>query len=498
MFYEGIARRYKMKLSQMFDNGPDVNVEGLCVDSRLAKKNDMYFCLDGMVHDGHDYIEEAIKRGVVCVVHQKDLDAMCKGVAFIKVENVNRTLNRISSLFYGHPSKRLTVFGVTGTNGKSTVTSIIKDAYSNFKPCGYIGTISITYGDVILPPNLTTPDPILIHHTMADMLKSGMEACALEVSSHGLELGRVQSVDFDVAIFTNLTYDHLDFHGTIDNYFEAKKKLFTSLKPEGIAILNNDDPYFNRLSSATRARVVTYGIQNDANYRADNIKIGTNGTRFTLVHEQKEYEVNTNLVALYNIYNLLAAIAGMCETGIAIEAIIPCLNTLSQIEGRMERIDEGQMFNVIVDFAHTPDGMEKVFEYAQSITDEDHNIIAVFGSAGKRDTKKRKIFGEIASKYCDNIILTEDDPRDESARKIANEIKTGITDTNNIFIEDRYSAIRQAIEGANVNDTILILGKGDELFMYREFGREPWLGDHIVARHCIRKYSLGIDEKSLF
>lgn len=485
-----------MKLSQMFENAPDIDITGLCMDSRTAKEQDMYFCMEGMVHDGHEFIDDVIDKGVKCIVHSKPITDMRKGVAYIQVESVNRTLNRVASLFYGHPSRQMQIFGVTGTNGKSTTTSIIRDVYSHVHPTGYIGTISISYGEVSMPPSLTTPDAILIHKTLKDMLDAGMEACALEVSSHGLELGRVQSVDFDIAVFSNLTYDHLDFHGTIENYFEAKKKLFSNLKKEGTAVLNIDDPYYDRLVEACEAKTVSYGIHHDADYHADDIKIGTSGSTFTLQHDGRTYMIETNLVALYNIYNLLSAIAAMNEAGFPIEEQIPYLNTLHQIEGRMERIDEGQLFNVIVDFAHTPDGMEKVFEYAKDITDDGHSIISVFGSAGKRDTKKRKVFGEIASRYCDSIILTEDDPRDEDPREIANEIKSGIADTNNIFIADRYAAIRQAIESANVKDTVLILGKGDEVFMYREFGREPWMGDHNVARHCIRKYCLGIEEET--
>lgn len=483
-----------MKLSEMFDHAPDIEIEGLCIDSRVANKNEIYFCMDGMIHDGHEFIEDVIAKGVKAIVHAKDVTNMHKGVAYIQVENVNRTLNRVASLFYHHPSRKMTIFGVTGTNGKSTITSILSDVYSHFQRCGYIGTIAIRYGDVVLPPSLTTPDPILIHKSMSDMVAAGMQACALEVSSHGLELGRVLSVDFDVAIFSNLTYDHLDFHGTLENYFEAKKKLFTQLKKDGVAIINRDDPYAKRLASACQARVVYYGLDTFAHYRAQNIRIGVDGSTFTLTHGDETYEVTTNLVAMYNIYNLLSAMAAMCEIGIPLTKIIPYVKQLKQIEGRMERIDEGQLFNVIVDFAHTPDGLEKVFEYAQSITDKDHNIIAVFGSAGKRDSKKRKVFGEIASRFCNSIILTEDDPRDENARDIANDIKSGIQNTKNIFIEDRYTAIRQAIESANVHDTVLILGKGDETFMYREFGREPWLGDHNAARHCIRKYCLNSEE----
>lgn len=482
-----------MLLSQIFDNAPEIEITGLCIDSRCIKPGNMYFCMEGMVHDGHEFINAAIQSGAVCIIHDKDITDMQDDVVYIKVENVNRTLNIIASKFYDYPSRKLFVFGITGTNGKSSVASIIKDAYSHYQPCGYIGTISISYGSVTKPPKLTTPDAISIHETMHEMVENGMKAVALEVSSHGLELGRVQSVDFDIAIFTNLTYDHLDFHGTFENYFEAKKKLFANLKKNGVAILNGDDPYYEKLKAATTAHCVSYGIQNDADYQADQIKIGTNGSSFILRHENQEYQVHTNLVALYNIYNLLAAMAAMSEAGIPLKDVVSYVSNLPQIEGRMERIDEGQPFNVIVDFAHTPDGLEKVFEYAKTITAQDRSIISVFGSAGKRDTKKRKVFGEIASRYCDTIILTEDDPRDESARDIANEIRGGITNTNNIFIENRYDAIRQAIETANVGDSVLILGKGDEIFMYRENGREPWIGDHIAARRCICKYYLGID-----
>lgn len=486
-----------MKLSVMFEHAPDLEITGIASDSRQVQPGDMYFCMEGLRNDGHQFVDQALANGAKCIVHRKDIDTSKQGAAYIKVKDVNQTLNVIASKFYGYPSRHLKMFGVTGTNGKSSVACIISDLYSHFAPCGYIGTIGMRYGERELPPTLTTPDPICIHHMLKEMQDHEMKACALEVSSHGLELGRVNSVDFDVAIFTNLTYDHLDFHGTFENYFAAKRKLFSGLKESGVAVLNADDPYYDQLKEACHARFVSYGIQNHADYRADNIHIGVQGSTFTLFHGEQSYPVTTNLVALYNIYNLLAAIAGICESGIALPDLLEHIQHLRQIEGRMERIDEGQPFTVIVDFAHTPDGLEKVFEYAAAITESNRSIISVFGSAGKRDTKKRKVFGEIASRYCELIILTEDDPRDEDAREIANEIKEGIHDTKSIYIENRYDAIRQAIESANVGDTILILGKGDEVFMYREDGREPWLGDHVAARHCIRKYYLGIEEEKL-
>ncbi|MEG0313869.1 MAG: UDP-N-acetylmuramoyl-L-alanyl-D-glutamate--2,6-diaminopimelate ligase [Erysipelotrichaceae bacterium] len=485
-----------MNLSEMFEGAPSLEINDLSTDSRKVCTNSMFFCLDGLVNDGHKYVTQAIQNGAICIVHSKEIKQPKKDIAYIRVENVNATLNRIANRFYGAPSTKMKVFGITGTNGKTTVASIIRDVYSKFEPCGYIGTISTSYGDVVLPPTLTTPDTITLHSTLNDMVTSGMRAVALEVSSHGLELGRVNSIDFDIAVFTNLTHDHLDFHGTIENYFDAKKKLFRMMKKDGTAILNADDACYEELCIACSCKYVSYGITNAATYHADNIKLGIQGSTFDLTCFNKTYHIETNLVALYNIYNLVGAIAALSESGLDINMVITHLNSLEQIDGRLESINEGQPFHVIVDFAHTPDGLEKIYEYAKMITTTNHKIISVFGSAGKRDTKKRKTFGEVSSKYANTIILTEDDPRDESPKAIADEIKTGITNTNTIFIEDRYDAIRQAIEMANVDDTVLILGKGDELFMHREFGKEDYQGDHNVAREVIRKYYLGVEDSS--
>ncbi|MDH6367695.1 MULTISPECIES: UDP-N-acetylmuramoyl-L-alanyl-D-glutamate--2,6-diaminopimelate ligase [unclassified Breznakia] len=481
-----------MKLSEIFKDAPDIEVSGLYTDSRSVKENGMFFCLDGIMTNGHKFIKQAVKKGAKTIVHSEDIKTFLDDVVYIKVENVDTALNQVINKFYHYPSEELKVFGVTGTNGKSTVTNIIKDIYDHFAPCGYIGTISIEYKNVKMQPNLTTPDAIFLNRTLRDMVDDGVKAVALEVSSHGLEQHRVDAIDFDIAVFTNFTYDHLDFHGTIENYFHAKSKLFSNLKEDGISVLNVDDPKYTELADVCHGKVVTYGIHHECDYLAKNLHLSMKESSFTLVHKEKVYPVTTNLVAEYNIYNLLAAIAAIVESGIEIEEVLKYVGTIDQIEGRLEIIDEGQPFNVIVDFAHTPDGLEKIFQFATSITPEDSSIIAVFGSAGRRDVDKRKVFGEVASKFCDTIILTEDDPRDEDPREIANQIKSGIQgDARSIYIEDRYGAIRQAIEQANPNDTVLVLGKGDEVFMYREEGRSPWVGDHNAAREIIRRYYLG-------
>ena len=288
-----------------------------------------------------------------------------------------------------------------------------------------------------------------------------MEACALEVSSQGLDQHRVDALRFDVAIFTNLTHDHLDYHGNLENYYQAKKKLFSLVKPKGCSIVNIDDPYGARLFSEINTRKYSYSIYNEADYQAKDIILSPLSTKFTLIVSGKEYQLETNFVSEFNLSNLLAVIASLHQNGISIEDMTDYLNKLPQVDGRMEVIQEGQKFNVIVDYAHTPDGFEKIFEFAQSITSPNNKIISVFGSAGKRDSKKRPILGSISDKYCQMIILTEEDPRNESALQIAQEIANGIKENNYIIVLDRYDAISQALELANTNDTVLILAKGN-------------------------------------
>ena len=485
-----------MRLSKLFKNAPTTNVTGLCFDSRKVKEGNVYFCLPGIMHDGHEFIKQAVENGAICVVHSKELekDGMIDGAIYIRVDNVTDAMNQVARIFYSKPSDKMLMYGVTGTNGKSTISNIIRNIRNLREPTGYIGTIAIEYGNIRLQPDLTTPDALFLQEKLSDMVCHGMKACALEVSSHGLAQHRVDGIDFDVAIFTNLTYDHLDYHGTMESYFEAKSLLFSQrVKPDGISILNVDDAKYEDLKKISQARVVTYGIEKECDYRAININILADCTKFDLIYRGKTYPVTTNLVATYNVYNLLAAIAALNETDMDLEVILQACRRLSQIDGRMEQIHLGQPFHVIVDFAHTPDGMEKMLQFGRKIAKE-HKVIAVFGSAGKRDVHKRKVFGELADQYADYIVLTEDDPRDEDPAQIADQIKEGIQDTNHIFIQNRYEAIRQAIESASEGDVVLLLGKGDEPYIYREEGRAPYAGDNVIAKECIQKFSKYADQ----
>lgn len=475
-------------LSDLFHQAPSVEILGLNVDSRKKRSQSIFFCIKGMKHDGHLHVDEAIANGAICVVYSEPIETFDSHVTYVKVVDVLTTYNEVAHIYYGKPSSSLLMIGITGTNGKSSIAKMCKNILDNFYPTGYIGTIAIEYSNVKLDSNLTTPDVDDIHGILHDMVEAGVKACALEVSSIGIEQRRIDSVDFDVAIFTNFTHDHLDYHGTMENYFEAKKRFFDILKPGSVAITNIDDPKGLAIVKDTKAKVFTVAINNKADFQAKDIQCLNNRTIFTLRCFDLEYRIETNLLAQFNIYNLLAVIAACYSQGYHIEQLLPYLKSFKQIEGRMERIEEGQPFNVIVDFAHTPDGLQQVMSYAETITPKGNRIIAVFSSAGKRDYKKRPIFGKIADKYCDMIILTEDDPRDESVFDINQEIASGIVDTNYIIIESRYDAIRQAIELANPKDTILILGKADETFIHREFGREYYMGDHKAAKEIIHHF----------
>lgn len=461
----------------------------ICIDSRKVREGDAFFCMEGVETDGHKYIDDAVDRGAKVIVHMQDLRTPKRnGVLYFKVDDTVRELNEACDAFYGFPSHELEVFGVTGTNGKSTITSIISQIYSSRKLCGYVGTISIRLGAVTKEAELTTPDTVTLHKSLKEMADEGAKAVAIEISSQGLSRGRVQSIDFDYAIFTNLTQDHLDYHRTMEDYFEAKQILFKNLKPGALAILNRDSFTYDKLAECSTCRHISYGIKNRADYMAEDIKYSELSTRFTLVHDGKKYPVVVNLAAEYNVYNLLAAIAAMHEAGMDIEEILEGVKHINQIPGRMERIDAGQEFNVIVDYAHTPDGFEKIFEYAKTITPLYGRIIGVFGADGGRDHSKRKFFGSIAEKYCDKIYITEADSRTEDTLQIARDIKEGITDLDYEYIENRYDAIEASIKNARKGDCILILSKGDEVFLTGPNGREEWMGDNVAAEKALIKY----------
>ena len=473
-----------MKIRELFGVDSDIDIVSLTMDSRSAGPGSAFFCVTGATADGHDYALSAAKNGAACIVHARPIPDMPAGVMQVQVPDVYAALNQAAHVFHGKPSEHMTVFGVTGTNGKTTVATLLSNLRSLWHPTGYIGTIANQYNHALSNQPHTTPDAIRLHRMLQVMLDDGLTGVAMEVSSHGLVQHRVDSVDFTVAVMTNLTHEHLDYHGTMDAYLEAKSHLFRLLKPEGVAILNRDDPSCDRLAAATRARVVTYGIEHDADYRARDLDLAADGTRFVLDYGGQSFEVVTNLVAAFNISNLLAVIAALHETGIPLSSLLPRVQSLEQVEGRIERIDQGQPFQVIVDYAHTPDGFEKIMTYAQAIRG-DGRVTAVFGAAGRRDTIKRPLLGRIADRYCDQILLTEEDNRDENPVTIADEIRSGIRRAETRFVPDRATAIRRALSEAAPGDVVLILAKGSETFLDRDHRSDPYDGDVAVAKQAL-------------
>lgn len=483
-----------MKLNRLFKDATPLDIKEFMTDSRVELKKSLFFCLKGMVHDGHTFVNQAIKNGAVAIVYSDDIEFV-EGIEYIKVENVVQELNRVAAIFFQNPSQKLNLIGVTGTNGKSTIAKTIKELYSLWSPCGYSGTISIEYGPNKEKPDFTTDETVPLLKMLNRMIKANMKAAALEISSQGLDQHRVDALNFDIAIFTNLTHDHLDYHGNLESYFQAKKRLFTLIKPKGCAIINIDDAYGARLFNEIETRKYSYSIHETADYQAKDIELSALSTKFTLIVQDVEYQLETNFVSEFNLSNLLAVIASLHQSGFTIEQVASQLTHLPQVDGRMEVIQEGQSFNVIVDYAHTPDGFEKIYQFADSITPQNNKIISVFGSAGKRDSKKRPILGSISDKYCQMIILTEEDPRNESALQIAQEISNGIKQNNFIIVLDRYDAILQALELANKNDTVLILAKGNERYITRQFGKEYWMGDDAATKDILKKYIVQKEEQ---
>lgn len=515
------------------------DITGITLDSRKVREGYLFFAVRGVETDGHRFIAQAVENGAVAVVIT-DIEFFKSGCKFsdnvpdiILVQDMHKAMAEISNNFFHEPSDKMTVFGVTGTNGKTTTTNIIRDILENGLatpiPCGYIGTIGIRYGDKSIQPTMTTPDLPTLQGYLFDMADVGMRAVAMEVSSHGLAMGRVDGIHFDVAVFTNLTHDHLDYHGTMESYFRAKQLLFKGLSPSSVAVLNADDEAsIGTLREVSKCEVFTYGMNTTSkenpdreapDYMISDIVLKGNGSLFTLevsaramdAHRKKTdpiirdndgafgkaiYQIETNLLAKYNIYNLVAAIACVHQRGIRIEDFKKRLNHISQVDGRMEVIPNDKGINVIVDYAHTVDAMEKVYEFVDTVCDEHvkngekrPKVYSVLGSAGKRDKTKRPGMGKTAFEHSDHVFLTEDDPRDEKPEDIAREMKGDLPDDRVSIIPDRIKAMEDAILRAHKGDFVMILGKGEDMFMARDDRRDPWEGDNVIAKRILDNVS---------
>jgi len=477
-----------MKLTKIFDVNVKKDIRNLMSDSRIQSDSAMFFCLEGVSYDGHDFVDEAIANGAICIVHSKALEKRNKEVTYIKVNDVQIALNQAINAFYSNCFSKMHIMGVTGTAGKSTVAYWLSAMINEFEPCGYIGSLGVTYPGYKTIDNFTHSEEIVLADFLHQMYKGGVKSCALALSSISLELQNADFLEYDTAIFTHFSSEHLDFHGTINNYLTAKKKLFDNLGSNKVAIVNADDSVAKEMVADSLAEVISYGIDKNADFQAINPVYTAKNTTFTLVHKNQNYDVISNIIGDFNLYNLLAVIACLYHLKKPLDDILRLVKKMPVVSGRMEVIDQGQNFNVIVDYAHTVEGYEKVLSFAQRATTTRGRLIVVFGAPGKRDSSKRQILGQVADKYANLIILTEEDQRNENPQEIATQIIKGIKNTEYYFIEEREYAIEQAISVAQKGDTVVILAKGDELFIDRGLGKMMYnyKGDAQVAKDCLR------------
>lgn len=443
-----------------------LRVTAIGCDSRTTGQGSLFVALKGTMQDGTQFIDEAIKKGARVVASSHPPAQKREDVLFLQVEDPHKFLHEVTRRFYGPLSSRVKSIGITGTNGKTTITYLIESILAEAgKTCGVMGTVNCRIGKKVLPssgggPKNTTPGLVENQQFLADLAQKNIEYCVMEVSSHGLDQGRVDLIDFKSAVFTNLTSDHLDYHRTRENYFLAKARLFTGLSPKSLSVINIDDPFGVKLVSMTKSRVVKYGVSGEADICAKDIKTNVQESHFTVRANGQSLKIGTKLIGAHNVYNILAAVGVCLDEGIAPEAIIRGVARLERVPGRLERIDGRKGFPVFIDYAHTEDALKNVLGALRKITPK--RIITVFGCGGDRDKTKRPKMGRVAGQLSDVVIVTTDNPRSEDPQSIISEIILGFSTDNYQVVADREKAIAKAIEMAGAGDIVLVAGKGHE------------------------------------
>jgi len=469
----------------------DRAVENIAYDSRRVQRNGMFVALRGEKSDGHEFIGQAIEKGASVIAAERE--EQNPRTTCLVVENTRTALADFAATFYGHPARKLKLAAVTGTNGKTTTTFLIKHICENAGlRCGLIGTVRYEIGERVLPAVRTTPESLDLQELLAQIVNADCKAAAMEVSSHALAQDRTRGLEWNVAVFTNITQDHLDFHGTMKSYFESKMKLFTGLgsqkkKRKPIAIVNIDDRYGEQLLDKIdkRITVITYGMGLRADFRASNYRAESSGTSYQLDAGGKSYLVRVPLIGRFNVANSVAALAASNALGINLRDAVFSLGKSPQVPGRLELVPARRQFQVFVDYAHTPDALANVLKTLREL--EPHRLIAVFGCGGNRDRQKRPLMAETVDRHADYAIITSDNPRKENPDTIVAEIEKGFRSTHYEKIVDRTQAINRAIELARPHDIVLIAGKGHE--NYQEFADHTIPFDDIqVARRAIEDH----------
>ncbi|WNC12826.1 UDP-N-acetylmuramoyl-L-alanyl-D-glutamate--2,6-diaminopimelate ligase [Brevibacillus brevis] len=470
-----------------------MEITGLTADSRQVQPGCLFVCLTGYTVDGHSFAAQAVQQGAVAVLSERDLDVPA---TVVKVPDTRRAMAMLADRFYGSPTRELKLIGVTGTNGKTTTTHLIdKILRDRQRVTGLIGTIHMRIGDVTEDVKNTTPDALDLQKSFRRMRDVNTEYAIIEVSSHALEMGRVRGCDVHTAVFTNLTQDHLDYHKTMENYRYAKSLLFSQLgnsyDPDRLktAVLNADDDASKLYATVTPARVITYGIDQEADVRATDIEITSKGTSFTAQTFAGSVRMNLKLMGKFNVYNALAATAVALAENVPLEAIKNSLESVPGVNGRFEAVDAGQPFAVLVDYSHTPDSLENALATVKEFAKQ--RIFCIVGCGGDRDRTKRPIMARIATKYADHSVLTSDNPRSEDPQAIIDDMLAGLDEVEQeryTAVVDRREAIHFAVSKAQPGDVILIAGKGHETYQIIKDQVLPF-DDREVAREAIATYN---------
>ncbi len=466
-------------------SGDEFVVRGVAANSKQVGEGFVFIAIKGCRGDGNMYIEEAINNGARLIVRDtgSGIRSGYRGVAVLEVKDARKAAALLSSAFYGHPSRRMHMVGITGTNGKTTVTYLIEAIVrkAGHVP-GVIGTINYRYKDRVVAASNTTPGPVELQAMLEEMRSCGVSYVAMEVSSHALHQQRTAGIDFSSAIFTNITQDHLDYHKTAARYFTAKSMLFRSLANGSLAIINADDGRAAALKRLTKARIKTYGMRKKADYCAKDISFDLTHTEFTLSYGKKQERIRTCLIGEYNVYNVLAAAAWALTSGFSLETVKAAIEEFGVVPGRLEKIASNRGYAVFVDYAHTEDALRNVLKTLQQLPRK--RIIVVFGCGGERDRSKRAKMGRVASEMADLVIITSDNPRSEDPDFIAQEIRQGILKDNYRLILDRAEAIKEALGIAGSGDIVLLAGKGHEDYQVLKDAKIPF-DDREVARRCL-------------
>jgi len=474
-----------MTLRELMGNGvPEVEISALAYRSSSVTPGTLFFCVRGFTSDGHDFAPDAVRRGAAALVCERPLGL---GVPEVIVPDVRAAMPAVAARFFGEPTKELRVVGITGTNGKTTTAFLVRALLEAAGvQTGLLGTVKSIVGGREEAVERTTPEAIDLQATFRRMLDAGDRACAIEVSSHALELGRAEGIEFACRVFTNLSQDHLDFHNTMESYYLAKRRLFET-GGDAPSVVNVDDEYGRRLAGEIE-RPLTYAIDRDADYRARDVRFDPAGSSFTCETPDGPLAIETRLPGLFNVENSLAAIAAARALDVAPEAIQRGLAGADRVPGRFEPVEEGQEFTVLVDYAHTPEALANVLRAAREITRG--RLHVVFGAGGDRDRAKRPLMGAAASKLADRVIVTSDNPRSEDPDTIVDEVLAGTSGDAEREV-DRRRAIALAVESAEPGDVVVIAGKGHEQGQEFEAGRKEPFDDVTVAREALRS-ALGV------